>query len=507
MEKILPVTIIISSYNRKNLLKKTIELINKRTFYPYRIIVVDNNSTDGSVDYLKTAKVYGKIFDALLLDENLGQSRALNKVFALVEKWENELRRPSNDFIVTTNEDIFVPDLGMECWLTRMIDILERNEPEYGGICGRIQRTPRTDIDESKEIIPCYKGFPSVYRLMRRSDLRKLGERPFGRLLKWDSNTMGDKYKIEIRKKFGFTTHIYFDHAGFMLEKKGYGEDVETFTVAENKLNERYDKPYPDIDPLTNIPIKINHPCDAAEQKLREDYQSGANKPEVTLITLTCKRPEGLRAIIKSIMANTTDIAYKLLVVADNDDTEAYNYCVENDIQCILSNICRDFVAQANMGIYACDTPYFVILADDMEILEPGWLGNALNIFKDRFPDGVGLMAFNDGIQNGRIFATGMSSKKFVHHMGGHLYYPKYIHYGGDNEVSFTAKQLDLYHYAESVKVAHFHPTNKNQELANKKDETYLNSEKFNSHDQRLKRERKGDVENLIKNKNYYDYF
>ena len=80
----------------------------------------------------------------------------------------------------------------------------------------RIQRTPRTDIDEYKDIIPCYKGFPSVFRLMRRSDLRKLGNRPFGRLLKWDSNTMGDKYDNQIRKKFGFTTKIYADHAGWI---------------------------------------------------------------------------------------------------------------------------------------------------------------------------------------------------------------------------------------------------------------------------------------------------
>ena len=52
-QKVLPVTILMTSYNRVELLKKTIQLINERTFYPYRIVVVDNNSADGSKGVLK----------------------------------------------------------------------------------------------------------------------------------------------------------------------------------------------------------------------------------------------------------------------------------------------------------------------------------------------------------------------------------------------------------------------------------------------------------------------
>ena len=269
--KLDPITIIVSSFNRKDLLGKTIDFINSRTFYPFRIIVVDNASTDGSVGLLKSLKVQGRIFDHLFLPENIGQSKALNKAFDRLEWWENEKRRPSSDFFITTNEDIFPPMLGQgNCWLRQMVNLLEKNEPEYGGLCQRIQRTPRNFIDEAKDIIPCYKGFPSVFRLMRRSDIRRLGDRPFGRLQKWDGNTSGEKFRTQINKKFGFTTHIYSDHAGFMLENKGFPKDSETFTVAENKLNERNEKPYPDIDPETNVPIKTNHPVDDMEQHKRD---------------------------------------------------------------------------------------------------------------------------------------------------------------------------------------------------------------------------------------------
>lgn len=515
LPKLQPVPILITSYNRKNLLERCIQLINDRTFYPFRIFVIDNNSTDGTQEYLKRAKVVGKIFDIINMPENVGQSRALNKGFFAVEEWENHegdrMKRSFSDFLVTTNEDIYPPMLGQEnCWLTQMIGILEKYEPEFGGLSMRFQRLPRTDIDETSEVIECYKGFNSVFRLMRRSDLRQLGPEPFGRLLKWNSNTTADKYKLQLKKKFGFATHIYADHAGFMIENKGFPEEVESLTVAENKVNEGQEKPYPDIDPLTNEPIKINHPCDTAEQKLRDDYKAKLEgklqEPEVTVIVLTCNRYDGLKKIVDSVKNNTKDINYNLLVVADGDDTEAYNYCVENGIQCLLSNVNRDFTAQANLGIYACQTPYFFLLADDMEILQPDWLSKSLKTFKERFPDNIGIMTVDEGLQHGRIFTTGMSSKKFVHFAGGNFFYPRYVHFGGDNDVSAWTKHLNLYHYEESIKVNHFHPSHKVEALVAKDDETYHGSLAYMHQDQALKKQRKSDLDKLAQDKNYYDY-
>lgn len=514
LPKLLPVTILITSFNRRNLLEKCIQLINDRTFYPFRIIVIDNNSTDGSQEYLRHAKLVGKIFDAIFLPENVGQSKALNRGFFEIEKWESGLdrpKRPSNDFFVSTNEDIFPPALGQEnCWLARMIGILERHEPEFGGITMRFQRLARTDIDESKEIIECYKGFNSTYRLMRRSDIRKLGEEPFGRLLKWNSNTTADRYKLQLKKKFGFTTHLYCNHAGFMEENRGYEPGFKDyFTYAENKVGMAEEKPYPDIDPLTNKPIKINHSCDAQEQKLRDDYKkilSGEVKKEVTLLITTYKRPSGLKRIIDSIKKYTNDILYDLLIIIDGGDCETYNYCVENNINCILTSWQRDFVANMNMAVYTCRTPYVVILADDMEIIQNNWLQDSVKIFKEKFLDGVGLMTFNDSIQNGRLFASGMTSKKFVYEMGGNLYNNSFFHFGADNITSKIAKEIKKYYYASEIKVNHYHPTNINPEMIAKEDETYIISKKFMHHDQTLKKELKNNLEKLIKERNYCDY-
>lgn len=270
----LPIPILITTYNRLPLLKKTINFLNTNTFFPYRIFVGDNGSSDSTKDYLKHCKVTGEIFDHIFMDNNVGQSQLLNKMFFVMQDYEINRRRSHNRYFLTTNDDLYAPYFGKFCWLSRMVDILNRHEPEYGGICARIERTPRISIDETTEIVPCYKGFPSVARLMIREDFAKLGDSPFGILKKWDSCSCGDTFKFKLHKKYGFATHIYFSHHdGFMSENKAYDKNIDTFTVAANKLNERLDKPYPEINPLTNEPMKINHGTDFHEQKARDEYQ------------------------------------------------------------------------------------------------------------------------------------------------------------------------------------------------------------------------------------------
>jgi len=95
----------------------------------------------------------------------------------------------------------------------------------------------------------------------------------------------------------------------------------------------------------------------------------------------------------------------------------------------------------------------------------------------------------------------GMSSKKFVEEMRGHLYYPGYKHYKGDREVSRLARELKLYHYDDSIKVTHHHPGS-----VGVKDDTYkLSENKFMRHDRHIRNNR-GDDFDLLKERNYYDY-
>ncbi len=149
-----------------------------------------------------------------------------------------------------------------------------------------------------------------------------------------------------------------------------------------------------------------------------------------------------------------------------------------------------------NIGISACETPYIIKFDDDMEVVEEDLIDRSLNIYKEKFPDNDGLLCYNDGIQNGAVFTTGMFSKKLVYKLGGYLYYPLYKHYGGDREIVRLTKETGCYFYDKTLNVLHHHHSRENVE----KDGTYqISEDKFWKVDQALKRY-------LIKERNYCDY-
>ena len=46
--------IVIGTHNRVEMLRRTIECIQERTKMPYRLSVIDDASTDGTADYVKS---------------------------------------------------------------------------------------------------------------------------------------------------------------------------------------------------------------------------------------------------------------------------------------------------------------------------------------------------------------------------------------------------------------------------------------------------------------------
>lgn len=121
MEKI---SLMMATYNRLELTKQTIDNIKKRTKCDYELIIVDNGSTDGTVDYIKT------ITNHLILNkENLGIGRARNQALFYADKI-------GTDWYATIDNDIDVPDN----WLSDCIDILKNNS-DYGAIGANMEGT------------------------------------------------------------------------------------------------------------------------------------------------------------------------------------------------------------------------------------------------------------------------------------------------------------------------------------------------------------------------------
>ena len=87
-------SIIILSYNRKDLTEQCLESINQSDYQGAQIIVVDNGSTDGSLEYLKS--IEDKI-DIVPLPGNIGV-QGYNHAIPLVE----------GTYLVTLNNDVIV---------------------------------------------------------------------------------------------------------------------------------------------------------------------------------------------------------------------------------------------------------------------------------------------------------------------------------------------------------------------------------------------------------------
>lgn len=115
------VSIIVVTYNSLFYLKICIDSILKKTIIPYELIIIDNNSGDGSKEWLETAannfKTGANRYQIILNDENKGYSGACNQ----------GIERAEGDYLVFLNSDIMVS----QAWLGRLISHLNK-DPQAG---------------------------------------------------------------------------------------------------------------------------------------------------------------------------------------------------------------------------------------------------------------------------------------------------------------------------------------------------------------------------------------
>lgn len=107
------VAVIIVNWNGERFLDQCLAALNDQTFAPYEIIVVDNSSTDGSLEIIRR---YSPV-RLLAQDENLGFARGNNLAIKNVS--------PEVDWIALLNPDAFAaPD-----WLENLM-LAAKNNPD-----------------------------------------------------------------------------------------------------------------------------------------------------------------------------------------------------------------------------------------------------------------------------------------------------------------------------------------------------------------------------------------
>lgn len=87
------VTVVIPNYNGVKFLIPCIEALKKQTYKDYKLIVVDNNSSDASLEFLKKENI-----DCIELDKNYGFARACNVA----------LEKVDTEYVILLNNDTVV---------------------------------------------------------------------------------------------------------------------------------------------------------------------------------------------------------------------------------------------------------------------------------------------------------------------------------------------------------------------------------------------------------------
>jgi glycosyltransferase involved in cell wall biosynthesis len=120
MELAQPIDIVMTSRNRVEYTKQTIECILEKTRTPYHLHVIDDNSTDGTVDYLMGLWREKKICDLVLRGRRAGLTANDN-----LRNWLSF----SDPFIIWP-DDALVPDVEPD-WIERgIIELLNRTHGE-----------------------------------------------------------------------------------------------------------------------------------------------------------------------------------------------------------------------------------------------------------------------------------------------------------------------------------------------------------------------------------------
>ena len=114
--------IIVITYQRLNFLRVLLDELVNNTKYPYRLIIIDNGSTDGTREWIEKMFEKGKIWKYLFNGKNEMLSESFQIGLELVE----------SELFITTQDDIIPPKLS-PCWLTQMVEII-REKPKLVAI-------------------------------------------------------------------------------------------------------------------------------------------------------------------------------------------------------------------------------------------------------------------------------------------------------------------------------------------------------------------------------------
>jgi len=177
------VSVIIPNWNGKELLARTLDRLKKQSFKDFEIIVVDNGSIDGSVQFIKE---HFPDVNILSLTENKGFAHACNL----------GIRYAKGEFIALLNNDA-EPDKD---WLFYLTDALSKYT-DYSFFASFVLMYDKPDIVDSAG--DCFSPFGVAFKRGHRKEAKKYYKK---------EKVFGASASASIYRK------DFFNHVGFFDE-------------------------------------------------------------------------------------------------------------------------------------------------------------------------------------------------------------------------------------------------------------------------------------------------
>jgi GT2 family glycosyltransferase len=150
------IDIFITSYLREKYTGETLRYLKERTHHPYRTFLIDNGGNEIHKD---------KVDYYIGLSKNIGIHAAWNMALSLAE----------GEFFITSDNDIYVPDLDPD-WLSQLVGLMV-DRPDFGAIS--LHPHVFIGINGEDPLDPeSVKDAPmagAVMRIMRTEAVRKVG--------------------------------------------------------------------------------------------------------------------------------------------------------------------------------------------------------------------------------------------------------------------------------------------------------------------------------------------
>jgi len=195
------IDIILLTCNRIKLLKQVINSLGQRLKTKYHLIIIDNNSKDGTVEYLKKLKSHSD-YPVTLILMNDGEELKLSEANTVGMEYVN------SEFFITTQDDYLVPNLN-PCVIKQLISLMNKN-PEYAAISLRTPQMKRKF--QNCEIMETKRACPACFRIQKKSEIEKMGG--FGHSRHWEDSEMTQRCRDILKKKTGIATNLWAKNIG-----------------------------------------------------------------------------------------------------------------------------------------------------------------------------------------------------------------------------------------------------------------------------------------------------